>query len=489
MTNSARLSGRPSSSAAYNVGDVVDTPDSAIKSWRYLGAGEWEPNDAVRYTTSPGGGNRLSVAGARFYPLNPRWWSAVQPQAIRRPLITPGLDGSPTPELYSAQGGAMTTVEAADQTFGRHALELTCPEGGGATKAAGADVLIDADLTLDDVIVLHMYVPSDIGAYYNISVWLYQTGKTNARSATFETSSIIMMPGVGRVAFARRLSEFTGGTGPLPADAAAYQNYKWLRVQANATAGGAAARIQLLHVEVLRKRRPMVVLTCDDNQLNQKTVGAPIFQSYGIPMTLFCMTNSPSSGSAEHMTWADLRWMSSRGHVVCNHTTSHLRAEAAYASPAQWAADVERARDALIAQGFADGASHFAWCNGVRSAPYIAEARRIGLLTARSLNSRGVHGTHGIPTPLDMPSVLQTGKTAAQILSEVDLETARGGDCVITTHFFHETTHDGQTMSRAEATALAKGLRERAEAGTIIIGTVPELWARRQAEAGWSPEI
>ena len=56
MTNSARRSGRPSSSAAYNVGDVVDTPDSAIKSWRYLGAGEWEPNDAVRYTTGPGGG-------------------------------------------------------------------------------------------------------------------------------------------------------------------------------------------------------------------------------------------------------------------------------------------------------------------------------------------------------------------------------------------------------------------------------------------------
>ena len=55
MTNSARLSGRPSSSAAYNVGDVVDTPDSAIKSWRYLGAGEWEPNDAVRYTMGPGG--------------------------------------------------------------------------------------------------------------------------------------------------------------------------------------------------------------------------------------------------------------------------------------------------------------------------------------------------------------------------------------------------------------------------------------------------
>ena len=61
MTNSARLSGRPSSSAAYNVGDVVDTPDSAIKSWRYLGAGEWEPNDAVRYTMGPGGGIGIPV--------------------------------------------------------------------------------------------------------------------------------------------------------------------------------------------------------------------------------------------------------------------------------------------------------------------------------------------------------------------------------------------------------------------------------------------
>ena len=61
MTNSARLSGRPSSSAAYNVGDVVDSPDSAIKSWRYLGAGEWEPNDAVRYTMGPGGGIEVCV--------------------------------------------------------------------------------------------------------------------------------------------------------------------------------------------------------------------------------------------------------------------------------------------------------------------------------------------------------------------------------------------------------------------------------------------
>lgn len=73
MTNSARLSGRPSSSAAYNVGDVVDTPDSAIKSWRYLGAGEWEPNDAVRYTTGPGGGVlKLSADALTRRPVYPK---------------------------------------------------------------------------------------------------------------------------------------------------------------------------------------------------------------------------------------------------------------------------------------------------------------------------------------------------------------------------------------------------------------------------------
>ena len=88
MTNSARVSGRPSSSAAYNVTDVVDTPDSAIKSWRYLGAGEWEPNDAVRYTRGPGGGigddpqhpaNLVISTGETLRPYN----RALLDQAVR----------------------------------------------------------------------------------------------------------------------------------------------------------------------------------------------------------------------------------------------------------------------------------------------------------------------------------------------------------------------------------------------------------------------
>ena len=62
MSNSSRANGMPSSSAGKEVGDIVQTPDAPIKSWRYLGGGKWEPNDAVRFTaTSPGGGVALSA--------------------------------------------------------------------------------------------------------------------------------------------------------------------------------------------------------------------------------------------------------------------------------------------------------------------------------------------------------------------------------------------------------------------------------------------
>lgn len=116
MTNSARLSGRPSSSAAYNVGDVVDTPDSAIKSWRYLGAGEWEPNDAVRYTTGPGGGIALSAGG-----------EALQYVAVVQQGIGAELPARPTADIvhwYSHDYIAPDLLHPYDQVFPSGPLRL-----------------------------------------------------------------------------------------------------------------------------------------------------------------------------------------------------------------------------------------------------------------------------------------------------------------------------------------------------------------------------
>ena len=116
MTNSARRSGRPSSSAAYNVGDVVDTPDSAIKSWRYLGAGEWEPNDAVRYTTGPGGGIEL-VAGGQPITINP----GAAPSAENRLVCVDAL-----PFMAMSENSTYIFGRATDATMTRR------PKAGGA---------------------------------------------------------------------------------------------------------------------------------------------------------------------------------------------------------------------------------------------------------------------------------------------------------------------------------------------------------------------
>ena len=70
MSNSSRANGMPSSSAGKEVGDIVQTPNAPIKSWRYLEGGKWEPNDAVRFTaTSPGGGVELSAGGSAALPV------------------------------------------------------------------------------------------------------------------------------------------------------------------------------------------------------------------------------------------------------------------------------------------------------------------------------------------------------------------------------------------------------------------------------------
>lgn len=136
MTNSARLSGRPSSSAAYNVGDVVDTPDSAIKSWRYLGAGEWEPNDVVRHTTSPDGGFAYPVTrnpGGGTIPLNdllPTHRPVLNPEAINPATIT------------AAPGVVATVADSAAGEFYRKDLVLTMD---GATASNYTTVPIPTD--------------------------------------------------------------------------------------------------------------------------------------------------------------------------------------------------------------------------------------------------------------------------------------------------------------------------------------------------------
>lgn len=183
MTNSARLSGRPSSSAAYNVGDVVDTPDSAIKSWRYLGAGEWEPNDAVRYTTGPGGGVELEPAvssvirrGMGYEPLRNVEWVELGVSDVR-PIASRMRDGL----IYGAKTGGMLHRSA---------------DGGRTWEQVGA-----ASLTGGNRPVLLLPL-GDGEALIVASAWIYRTSGwggadvTSTLVLTSTTSAVFMEWGV-----------------------------------------------------------------------------------------------------------------------------------------------------------------------------------------------------------------------------------------------------------------------------------------------------
>ena len=125
MSSNARASGMPSSSAGKEVGDIVQTPNAPIKSWRYLGGGKWEPNDAVRFTeTSPGGGIGLLTDGR---------------SVLRRQLL---LEAFPLPKMRAIfdpmrcsigsvtkpASVAVSVVDAPGEMYGR-ALKFDIPSG------------------------------------------------------------------------------------------------------------------------------------------------------------------------------------------------------------------------------------------------------------------------------------------------------------------------------------------------------------------------
>ena len=479
MTNSARLSGRPSSSAAYNVGDVVDTPDSAIKSWRYLGAGEWEPNDAVRYTRGPGGGVVLSGHDGEINPIVPRWWSPPT-SSIRKLFCVPGIDAL---TLGGTQGGVAELWSSPDARYSPAAVRITTPAGGEVAKNAYAEGPLACDLTLSDVVVAYFFVPPTRGGISLVSLFLGQAGGTSFISGVAENSTEVMLAGGGGVVtVARKVSELTTGAGPKPASEGEYQNYKVLRIQAQAPIGAASGEIFFLGAEIVRKRKSMVCVTSDDGNVGVRDIGCPVFNGYGIPISMYLITGRNYYGEAT-IPWDDIRRLAYRGNVMCNHTASH--SNLSDVSVDAWAEDVLLARQHLIAEGYSDGADHLAWVGGIRTASAIERARTIGLKTARNTLPRGIYGSGGLTNPLDIGGTTSSDKVAATILAGVDLEVSRGGDTVLMFHTFHETTNAGIVCSREVAVGVAAGLRDRVEAGSLTVGTIPDLWRRREAERGF----
>ena len=445
------------------------------------------PKDTIPLTAtvSPSGGvgkfargalPAVSVGDGLFAPIAPRWWSGEP--VVARPVVIPGES---TLTLSGVNGGAAALAPALSTTYGAQAVEISVP-GGASAMSGQATTAIDVDLYLSDTIVVYLYVPPDVGSITTITAELGQAGHTSTRTATLESAATILHPGAGVVAIGRRLSEFTGGAGPIPGDELTTQNYLSLRVKAATGTNPVASRIQVLHVEIIRRKKPMVCVTADDGLLSMRDIGIKIYNQQGVPMTCYLIAGR-LYGNAATISWDDARRLRDKGNAMCNHTYSHFNISEGMAV---WKSDVSKAIDTMISEGFEDGARHLAWVQGSRNAESMAAAREVGLLSARNVLDRGIYGSRGFPQPYDFGGIETQGRTDTTVLALVDTELNRGADCTIVHHEFSETENSGITSSRAVATAIAKGLRARVDAGKCIVGTIPELYARRQAELRWA---
>ena len=314
MTNSARLSGRPSSSAAYNVGDVVDTPDSAIKSWRYLGAGEWEPNDAVRYTTGPGGGNRLSVGGRAF---------DVPVLAGRYRTLAPSAEGQYISDLTAA-GAAVTLLGISGGTANYDLITL--PDGSRKwglrmkTKASAkvnVDFAISRAFAADDVIEIDLLAErgQQVNVYLtanNLSSYLRLDASAAAAGLKYTTQ-----PGIVTMRFARSSMSKTGTV-------ADDEVFNLLRVNPWNTTLMHSGEVVLLGVRVNRKERPRILFTTDDGLISAHWLAEQL-KAVGCSLTANIITERPSAPPAGYMSWEQVAALKAIGNVqIASHSHAHI---------------------------------------------------------------------------------------------------------------------------------------------------------------------
>ena len=326
MTNSARLSGRPSSSAAYNVTDVVDTPDSAIKSWRYLGAGEWEPNDAVRYTRGPGGGNRLSI-GARdvSVPSLDGRWRQMHEGVSAGELVTNFGPGGIATALSVTLGGGTSPTWAYRRDV------LTLPDGRTVPalitmtpifRQTLIDLTIPArTIAADDVIELQLYIPENrVGCQVRVHITAdsmvnYLTGNPEFESLTILRNSA---SGFVTLRFPRGLM---AATGTVAADAQINQ----IRIELRNDSLPYEGEIVVLGVWINRRERSKIIFSADDGFLSDIWL-ADALRERGLPFVSYVITdyrdNPPGAG---YMTWADVAALAARPNVqIASHSHTHI---------------------------------------------------------------------------------------------------------------------------------------------------------------------
>ena len=157
-----------------------------------------------------------------------------------------------------------------------------------------------------------------------------------------------------------------------------------------------ATNITFLEVKKDVDGVPKVVLTFDDGYENIFTTAFPIMQQYGIVGTIYL--NENLVGTEGRLTLAELHILHDAGWIIANHTPDHtdlitgsttgLDPTGVTLTVDQIKTIVQSGMDWLIANGFGDGADHFALPWGQYNDNVLEALRELGVKTDRTVMLR-----------------------------------------------------------------------------------------------------
>lgn len=125
-----------------------------------------------------------------------------------------------------------------------------------------------------------------------------------------------------------------------------------------------------------------VMLTFDDTDEDQYTIGAPTLEKYGYKGVFFIMTVSLNK-PPHYMTKDQVKDLSRRGHDISSHTWDH-HMFSKYSTPKDWETQVDKPKK-QIEDIIGKPAPYFAYPYGVWNSKNIPELKRHGILAAYQL--------------------------------------------------------------------------------------------------------
>lgn len=196
---------------------------------------------------------------------------------------------------------------------------------------------------------------------------------------------------------------------------------------------------------------PLCLLSFDDAYSSQLTnVYTNILNPLGIKATVF--VPSYILGTANHLTVAQLTQLLNAGWTVGSHTRNHVSLTT-LSTVAEMQAEIQGGMDDLVAWGFPDAATYFAYPLGTWNSKTYEAIQNVGLKYCRDTMSKPIH------TPIANPCFIRSypiasTTTLAQAKAYVDYCIQQRSSVSLLAHNIIDTPVGSDDWSTANYTAL-----------------------------------